>query len=120
VLSVSPSHVCGAPISLRLNLTSTQGSGVYNFSLPTGLPGPVCQPPVGECPSDFNGDGVVDGDDVIGFFGAWDAGGLAADFTGDGSVDGDDVIGFFGAWVLSGPAREWGTAGGKFGSQSVG
>jgi hypothetical protein len=98
VLSVSPSHVCGAPISLRLNLASTQGSGVYNFSLPTGLPGPVCQPPVGECPSDFNGDGVVDGDDVIGFFGAWDAGGLAADFTGDGSVDGDDVIGFFGAW----------------------
>jgi subtilisin family serine protease len=50
------------------------------------------------CPSDFNGDGSVDGDDVIGFFGAWDAGQIAADFNQDESVDGDDVIGFFGAW----------------------
>ncbi|MFZ4575285.1 MAG: right-handed parallel beta-helix repeat-containing protein, partial [Phycisphaerales bacterium] len=50
------------------------------------------------CPADFNGDGGVDGDDVIGFFAAWDAGDIAADFTGDGSVDGDDVIGFFANW----------------------
>ncbi|MFZ4575173.1 MAG: immunoglobulin domain-containing protein, partial [Phycisphaerales bacterium] len=50
------------------------------------------------CPADFNGDGSVDGDDVIGFFGAWDINDAAADFNGDGSVDGDDVIGFFGNW----------------------
>ncbi|MFZ4576156.1 MAG: GC-type dockerin domain-anchored protein, partial [Phycisphaerales bacterium] len=50
------------------------------------------------CPSDFDGVNGVDGDDVIAFFGAWDAGDLAADFNGDGGVDGDDVIGFFGAW----------------------
>ncbi len=36
VLNVSPSHVCGNPISLRLNITSAQGTGTYNFSLPTG------------------------------------------------------------------------------------
>ncbi|MFZ4573879.1 MAG: immunoglobulin domain-containing protein [Phycisphaerales bacterium] len=50
------------------------------------------------CASDFNCDRAVDSDDVIGFFGAWDAGLSSADITGDGSVDGDDVIAFFGAW----------------------
>lgn len=50
------------------------------------------------CAADFNLDGGVDGDDVIGFFAAWDAGDLAADFNGDGGVDGDDVIAFFGRW----------------------
>ena len=50
------------------------------------------------CASDFNCDRAVDGDDVIGFFGAWDAALSTADITGDGSVDGDDVIAFFGSW----------------------
>lgn len=50
------------------------------------------------CPADFNGDGGVDGDDVIGFFERWDAGDIGADFNGDGGVDGDDVIGFFENW----------------------
>ncbi|CAG1010105.1 Calcium-dependent protease [Phycisphaerales bacterium] len=39
VFAVSPSHVCGDAISLRLNISSTQGSGVYDFTLPTGTPG---------------------------------------------------------------------------------
>ena len=38
------------------------------------------------------------GDDVIVFFGAWDAGEIAADFNHDGGVDGDDVIEFFARW----------------------
>jgi hypothetical protein len=50
------------------------------------------------CPADYNGDGGVDGDDVIAFFADWDASIPQADFNGDGGVDGDDVIGFFGAW----------------------
>ena len=50
------------------------------------------------CPADFNGDGGVDGDDVIAFFAAWDINDIAADFDGNGGVDGDDVIGFFGNW----------------------
>jgi hypothetical protein len=48
------------------------------------------------CPSDFNLDGAVDGDDVIAFFTAWDLGN--ADYNNDGGTDGDDVIAFFGAW----------------------
>ena len=50
------------------------------------------------CPADYNGDGGVDGDDVIAFFADWDASIPQADFNGDGGVDGDDVIGFFAAW----------------------
>ncbi|GJQ29179.1 MAG: hypothetical protein HBSAPP03_10630 [Phycisphaerae bacterium] len=39
VIAVSPSHPCGNPITLRLSMNSAQGSGTYDFSLPTGLPG---------------------------------------------------------------------------------
>jgi subtilisin-like proprotein convertase family protein len=39
VLSVSPSHPCGTPISLTLSISSTQGNGSYNFTLPTGQGG---------------------------------------------------------------------------------
>jgi hypothetical protein len=48
------------------------------------------------CPADWNGDGGVDGDDVIAFFGEWDANN--ADYNGDGGTDGDDVIAFFADW----------------------
>ncbi len=44
VISVSPSHVCGAPINLTLNINSAQGTGTYPFSLATGLPGGVSGP----------------------------------------------------------------------------
>jgi len=37
VISVAPSHVCGAAISLRLTISSSIGAGLYEFSLPTGL-----------------------------------------------------------------------------------
>jgi hypothetical protein len=50
------------------------------------------------CLSDFTRDGAVDGDDVIAYLEAWDAGNLSADLNGDDSVDGDDVIAFFAAW----------------------
>jgi hypothetical protein len=50
------------------------------------------------CGGDFNQDFSVDGDDVIDFFGPWDAGEIAADWNHDGAVDGDDVIGFFAKW----------------------
>ncbi len=49
---------------------------------------------------DFTGDGGIDGDDVIAFFTAWDAGVIDADYTGDRSVDGDDAILFFSLWDL--------------------
>ncbi|MGH7131897.1 MAG: immunoglobulin domain-containing protein [Phycisphaerales bacterium] len=39
VINVSPSHPCGAPIALRLSISSAQVSGIYDFSLTTGQPG---------------------------------------------------------------------------------
>jgi subtilisin-like proprotein convertase family protein len=39
VLNVSAAHPCGGLISLTLTLNSAQGSGTYNFSLPTGQSG---------------------------------------------------------------------------------
>ncbi|MFN9991942.1 MAG: choice-of-anchor J domain-containing protein [Phycisphaerales bacterium] len=48
------------------------------------------------CLSDVNFDRNVDGDDIITFFAAWDAGN--ADINQDGGTDGDDVIVFFAAW----------------------
>ncbi|MFZ4573265.1 MAG: hypothetical protein ACOYN0_02640 [Phycisphaerales bacterium] len=50
------------------------------------------------CSGDFDCSGGIDGDDVIAFFGAWDAGVIEADANEDGSVDGDDVIVFFAGW----------------------
>ncbi|MFZ4575843.1 MAG: GC-type dockerin domain-anchored protein, partial [Phycisphaerales bacterium] len=67
----------------------------------TGLCGKTASLPIDasvRCGGDFNQDFSVDGDDVIDFFGPWDAGEIAADWNRDGAVDGDDVIGFFGRW----------------------
>jgi subtilisin-like proprotein convertase family protein len=64
VISVSPSHPCGDPISLTLTLSSAQSTGVYNFSLPTALTGVLSSPftrsytgPVVAIP-DYNSAGV--------------------------------------------------------------
>lgn len=62
------------------------GEAAYRISVPV------------PCPADLNGDGGVDGDDVIAFFALWDVSDSGADFNGDGGVDGDDVIAFFGRW----------------------
>jgi hypothetical protein len=59
---------------------------------------PVCAWQSDGCAADFNNDGGIDGDDVIGFFGEWDTGGGCADVDASGGVDGDDVILFFGLW----------------------
>jgi hypothetical protein len=48
--------------------------------------------------ADFDLSGGVDGDDVIEFFGAWDAGEESSDVNIDGSVDADDVVAFFARW----------------------
>ncbi|MFZ4574269.1 MAG: hypothetical protein ACOYN0_07710 [Phycisphaerales bacterium] len=50
------------------------------------------------CIGDYDGNGGVDGDDVIAFFGDWDNGLEAADVDGQNGVDGDDVILFFARW----------------------
>jgi hypothetical protein len=50
------------------------------------------------CPGDFNGDGVVDTQDVLAFLNAWTAGDDSADFNGDGAVNTLDVLAFLNAW----------------------
>ncbi|MBL8760714.1 MAG: hypothetical protein JNL50_05360 [Phycisphaerae bacterium] len=44
----------------------------------------------GDCLSDFNGDGFVNGDDYDAFAGEFEAGNAAADMNNDGFVNGDD------------------------------
>jgi hypothetical protein len=48
--------------------------------------------------ADFDVSGSVDGDDIIEFFGAWDAAEESSDVNVDGSVDADDVVAFFARW----------------------
>ncbi|MFZ4574217.1 MAG: GC-type dockerin domain-anchored protein [Phycisphaerales bacterium] len=62
------------------------GDGLFAMTCPIG------------CPTDFNNDGGVDGDDVIVFFALWDVSDVQADMNDDGGVDGDDVILFFFLW----------------------
>jgi hypothetical protein len=50
------------------------------------------------CPSDFNRDGGVDGQDIVAFFAAWEAGEDQADMSVDGGVDSQDVETFFLYW----------------------
>lgn len=47
-----------------------------------------------ECPTDFNADGFVTGDDFDGYVLAFTAGDSEADFNSDGFVTGDDFDGF--------------------------
>jgi hypothetical protein len=49
-------------------------------------------------PSDFNGDGGIDGGDVEAFFAAWENGEPEGDFNLDGGIDGADVEFFFDRW----------------------
>lgn len=51
------------------------------------------------CIADFNGDGVVDTRDVLGFLNAWAAGQGGADIDGNGVIDTRDVIAFLNLWT---------------------
>ncbi|MFG0275365.1 MAG: endonuclease [Phycisphaerales bacterium] len=52
----------------------------------------------GLCPSDLNGDTIVDGADLGVLLGAWGAGPSPADLNGDGVVDGADLGLLLGSW----------------------
>ncbi len=51
------------------------------------------------CPADFNGDGVIDTQDVLAFLNAWTAGETSADINGDGTIDTQDVLAFLNLWT---------------------
>ncbi|MBK7403349.1 MAG: agmatine deiminase family protein [Phycisphaerales bacterium] len=53
----------------------------------------------GSCIADFNGDGLVNTQDVLSFLNAWSAHDQSADVNGDGSVNTLDVTAFLNAWT---------------------
>ncbi len=53
---------------------------------------------ISDCFFDFNGDGVVDGDELTYVLGAWGTDDPVADVTEDGIVDGADLNVILGAW----------------------
>ena len=50
------------------------------------------------CPGDFNGDCVVNTQDVLAFLNAWNAGRREADCNGDGTINTQDVLCFLNLW----------------------
>jgi hypothetical protein len=52
----------------------------------------------GSCVADFNGDGVVNTQDVLAFLNAWSAGDGSADINGDGQVNTLDVLSYLNHW----------------------
>ncbi|MFZ4575931.1 MAG: GC-type dockerin domain-anchored protein, partial [Phycisphaerales bacterium] len=84
--------VWGSQVPTAISANGEIDAGEYVPVRLCEIGGPLC------CPADFNRDGAVDGDDVIGFFGAWDNAAPGADANTDGAVDGDDVIEFFRRW----------------------
>ncbi len=86
--------------ALRITGITGADAGVYRLVATSGCgasqspPAPIAVTPA--CPSDWDGSGGVDGDDVIAFFADWDAN--DADIDGSGGTDGDDVITFFYHW----------------------
>lgn len=72
--------------------------GFANFLFDASAIYCVLVPGLPPCAADYNGDGGIDGDDVITFLTDWDQGLIAADYNQDGGVDGDDVIAFFDDW----------------------
>jgi hypothetical protein len=77
------------------------GSNAAGILFPE-LPPPACAWQIQGCPADYDNSGGIDGDDVIAFFGEWDAGAECADADESGGIDGDDVIVFFGLWDAGG------------------
>jgi hypothetical protein len=51
------------------------------------------------CPSDFNGDGVVNSQDFVAFLNAFSVGHDSADFDGNGAINSQDFVAFLNAFV---------------------
>jgi hypothetical protein len=73
------------------------GGQIYKI-IPAEGDGPCAPPPV---PGDFNGDGVVDGNDLGIMLANWGACvGCPTDMNGDGAVDGNDLGELLSLWTL--------------------
>jgi V8-like Glu-specific endopeptidase len=68
------------------------------------VPACNCGPEPNNCPPDLNGDGVVDGGDLLQLLASWGpCAGCPADLNGDNVVDGGDLLQLLAAW---GPCPE--------------
>ncbi len=89
--------------TLTLTAIDDDGASDTDTVVVTVLPGgPQCPWSGDGCFADYNNDGGIDGDDVIGFFSDWDSSAACADVDQSGGIDGDDVISFFAQWDASG------------------
>ncbi|MEI7657493.1 MAG: immunoglobulin domain-containing protein [Phycisphaerae bacterium] len=93
-LTINPATPADAG-NYKCIVTSPCGSAASNDAALTVNPAPPCF-------ADFNSDGGIDGDDVVAFYMAWEAGDSAADVNQDGGVDGGDSDTFYAAWESGG------------------
>jgi len=78
---------------------STYGGGDRVVFVSGFVPPPEpCAWQIANCPADSDGDIDTDSDDVVVFFGFWEASDDCADVNSDGVVDSNDLTYFFGGW----------------------
>ena len=95
---VSFATVCGETYLIRIGSYSAAGQGIATLDITAS--GEDCGGG-GECPADFNDDGLVDGIDFGFLLVAWgECTGCAEDLNDDGMVDGIDVGLFLAAWGI--------------------
>jgi choice-of-anchor C domain-containing protein len=97
-LSVTP-DLAGSFARPQIRLRTRIANACKSITTPPTMLS-VCQ--CLECPADYNQDGGVDGEDIVTFFAAWEAGGCDGDVNADGGVDSGDVDTFFTAWEAGG------------------
>ena len=96
--SLDTTVTAGAMNGNHMAMVSMDGKKVYTTAAEQDSLVVIDAATLTVCRGDFNCDTAVDGDDVIAFFFAWDAGDIAGDVNNDQGVDGDDVVDFFAAW----------------------
>ena len=85
---------CGETYLIRVGAFSASGAGIGVLDLACN--GDPCDDP---CPADFNGDGIVDGEDFGQLLVSWnECPGCPADLSGNGVVDGEDLGLFLVEW----------------------
>ena len=91
-------------VAVSFAASTAASASSFRIDYAPGTPncGPSCSWAAEGCFADYDNNGGIDGDDVIGFFADWDSAGECADVDASGGVDGDDVISFFSAWDASG------------------
>jgi hypothetical protein len=85
--SLTTAVTSGLPLYIRVGGVSQSGTGTLNIT---------CTPSQTPCPSDLNGDRVVNASDLAVILGAW--GGPDGDLNGNGTTDASDLAVILGAW----------------------